>query len=250
VQLDVLKVDDLCYRYNSYEVLRNVTFRVSAGDYLGIVGPNGSGKSTLVRAILGLIDPERGGISLFGSPLAKFSGWQKVGYLPQKLKYFNPNFPATVEEVVRLGLLAGKNPPKRLSKQDLGMVEETIEVMGIAGLKKRLIGDLSGGQQQRALLARAVAGGPELLILDEPTTALDPETRENFYELLERLNTERNTTIILVTHDTMSIGKYASRLLYLDKRVVFDGSFEDFCHSPEMTTFFGKDAQHMICHRH
>ena len=91
---------------------------------------------------------------------------------------------------------------------------------------------------------------PELLILDEPTTALDPETRENFYTLLEHLNREQGVTVILVTHDTWSIGKYATRFLYLDKRIIFDGSFDDFCRSPEMTSFFGEHAQHLICHRH
>ena len=122
--------------------------------------------------------------------------------------------------------------------------------MGISQIRKRLIGELSGGQQQRALLARAVVGGPDLLILDEPTTALDPETRGNFYALLHDLNRMHNTTVILVTHDTWSIGKYATRFLYLDKRVVFDGTFDDFCHSEEMTEFFGEYAQHQICHRH
>ncbi|HSR37242.1 MAG TPA: ATP-binding cassette domain-containing protein, partial [Desulfurivibrionaceae bacterium] len=109
---------------------------------------------------------------------------------------------------------------------------------------------LSGGQQQRVLLARALVGNPELLIMDEPTTALDPETRENFYALLQQLNDETGTTVILVTHDTGSIGRYASRLLYLDKRVIFDGTFDDFCCSPEMTRFFGEHSQHLICQRH
>ena len=84
----------------------------------------------------------------------------------------------------------------------------------------------------------------------EPTTALDPETRENFYQLLKHLNRNHGTTIILVTHDTWSIGSYAGRFLYIDKRIIFDGTFEQFCHSEEMTGFFGEYAQHMICHRH
>jgi zinc transport system ATP-binding protein len=95
-----------------------------------------------------------------------------------------------------------------------------------------------------------VVGEPDLLILDEPTTALDPETRGNFYAFLHELNRMHNTTVILVTHDTWSIGKYATRFLYLDKKVVFDGTFDDFCHSREMTEFFGEYAQHQICHRH
>jgi len=250
MQVDVLAIEGLSFSYNSAEVLDDISFRVKAGDYLGIVGPNGSGKSTLIKAVLGLVEPGRGSIAIFDSPCSRFSEWRRIGYLPQRLKFFNPNFPATVEEIVRLGLLAGKKLPRVASKADDEAVEKTLRLMGISDIRRRLIGDLSGGQQQRVLLARAVVGGPELLILDEPTTALDPETRENFYMLLEHLNREAGTTIILVTHDTWSIGKYATRFLYLDKRIIFDGTFDDFCRSPEMTSFFGENAQHLICHRH
>ncbi len=250
MQVDVLAIAGLNFSYNSTMVLNDISFTVQAGDYMGIVGPNGSGKSTLIRAILGLAEPEGGTVHLFGTPRLKFNEWRKVGYLPQRLKFFNPNFPATVEEIVRLGLLAGRRVPRRGTKEDDKAVENTLALMGITSIRRRLIGDLSGGQQQRVLLARAVVGGPELLILDEPTTALDPETRENFYHLLHHLNQHQGTTVILVTHDTWSIGKYATRFLYLDKRVIFDGTFDDFCQSPEMTGFFGESAQHLICHRH
>lgn len=250
MQVELLAVTDLSLSFNSLEVLKNISFRVRSGDYLGIVGPNGSGKSTLVRAILGLMAPQQGKVALFGEPLADFRDWRKIGYLPQRLKSFNQNFPATVEEIVGLGLLARKGFPKRRAREDVVAIDQTLAHMGIADLKRRLFGDLSGGQQQRALLARALVSEPELLILDEPTTALDPETRENFYQLLKHVNQEHKTTIILVTHDTWSIGNYASRFLYIDKKVIFDGSFDDFCHSDEMTAFFGEYAQHTICHRH
>ena len=250
MSLTHLVAEKLCCRYNGMTVLREVSIRVEAGDYLGIVGPNGSGKSTLIRALLGLVPAVSGSVTLFGTDLHQFRDWQRVGYLPQRLRFFNPTFPGTVEEVVRLGLLAGKGFPRRRGADDNARVARTLELMGIAPLRKRLIGELSGGQQQRVFLARAVVGGPEMLILDEPTTALDPETRENFYTLVDTLNREERTTVILVTHDSWSIGKYASRFLYLDKEVIFDGSFEDFCRSPEMTAFFGEYAQHHICHRH
>jgi zinc transport system ATP-binding protein len=247
---EVLKVEGLRCRYNSSDVLQEIFLDVRAGDYLGVVGPNGSGKSTLIRAILGLIPFEQGSLFLFGTPLQQFRAWQRVGYLPQRLRFANPHFPGTVEEVVRLGLLAGKKFPKRASRADDAVVRRTMELLGIERIRKQLIGELSGGQQQRALLARAIVGGPELLILDEPTTALDPETRDNFYALLQELNRDHRTTILLVTHDTWSIGKYATRFLYLDKKIVFDGTFDEFCQSDEMTEFFGEYAQHQICHRH
>jgi zinc transport system ATP-binding protein len=247
---DLLRVEGLWVRYNAAEVLRQISFSISAGDYVGIVGPNGSGKSTLIRAALGLVGAERGNIALFGTPLARFSEWRRIGYLPQRLKFFNPDFPATVEEIVGLGLLAGRRLPRKLTRGDREAVEKTLVIMGITDLRKRRIGELSGGQQQRVLLARAVVGGPELLILDEPTTALDPETRDKFYALLQNLNREQGATVILVTHDTSSIGTFATRFLYVDKEIIFNGTFDDFCHSSEMTNLFGEYAQHLICHRH
>jgi len=246
----LLNIEGLCVRYNAADVLRKISFRVSPGDYVGIVGPNGSGKSTLIKAALGLVGAERGNITLFGAPLESFTEWERIGYLPQRLRFFNPNFPATVEEIVGLGLLAGRRLPRKLTPEDREAIEKTLETMGITALRKRIIGELSGGQQQRVLLARAVVGGPELLILDEPTTALDPETRERFYTLLRDLNRDKGVTVILVTHDTSSIGTYASRFIYVDKEIVFDGTFDDFCHSEEMTNLFGEFAQHLIWHRH
>jgi len=247
---NLLTIENLWVKYNAADVLRQITFKVGAGDYVGIVGPNGSGKSTLIKAVLGLVGTERGNVALFGTPLERFSEWRRVGYLPQRLRFFNPDFPATVEEIVGLGLLAGKRLPRKLTRGDREKVEKTLALMGITEIRKRRIGELSGGQQQRVLLGRAVVGGPELLILDEPTTALDPETRDRFYNLLQTLNREQGVTVILVTHDTASIGTYATRFLYVDKELIFNGTFDDFCHSEEMTNLFGEYAQHLICHRH
>jgi zinc transport system ATP-binding protein len=125
-----------------------------------------------------------------------------------------------------------------------------LEMMEINHLVKRLIGELSYGEQQRTMLARALINQPDLLIFDEPTTALDPETREIFYSLTSEINRVKGTTIILITHDTGAIGQYARNLLYLDKKIIFCGTFEDFCASPDMTGFFGLDSQHLICHQH
>jgi len=247
---EVISIEGLSFAYQGSEVLRDITCAVKTGDYVGIVGPNGSGKSTLIRCILGLNRPVNGSISLFGVPQNSFQEWKRIGYLPQGLQLFNPNFPATVAEVVKLGLLSGKKAPKRFDHVDSAAVDRIMELMGIIAIKNKLIGELSGGLRQRALLARALVNDPELLILDEPTTALDPETRESFYQVIKDLNRTKNTTVLLVTHDTATVGLYASRLLYLDKRIIYYGSFEDFCTSLEMTEIFGGHAQHLICRRH
>jgi len=247
--VNIISFEDVSFRYNSVEVLSSISFRMNAGDYIGLVGPNGSGKTTLIRLILGLNKPRNGSISLFGVPPWNFKDWQRVGYLPQK-NLFNPFFPATVEEIVSLGLLSKKGFPKVIDKSDKEIIHEAMGLMDVLDINDRLIGELSGGQQQRVLAARAIVNNPALLILDEPTTALDPETREKFFHTLRELNLSKRVTIILVTHDIGSIGKYASKLIYLDKRVIFYGSFEDFCSSENMTSYFGEFAQHLICHRH
>lgn len=250
MQVDAISITGLSFAYQGVDVLRDITCSIKAGDYVGVVGPNGSGKSTLMRCLLGLNRVEQGEISLFGVPRESFTQWHRIGYLPQGLQLFNPNFPATVEEVVRLGRLAGKRFPRRFDRGDTAAVEKAMELMGITSIRKRLIGELSGGLRQRALLARALVNEPEVLILDEPTTALDPDTRENFYKILHDLNADQGTTVLLVTHDSSTVGLYASRLLYLDKRVVFYGTFREFCASSDMTGLFGHQNQHLICRMH
>ncbi len=248
--VDIVCADGLCFTYNAAEVLCDISLQITAGDYIGLVGPNGSGKTTLIKTLLGLLPPSAGNISLFGQNPAEFNDWYKVGYLPQKLTGFNPYFPARVKEIVSLGLLAGKRFPRRIAKTDEQALNRMFSLLDIDEIKDKRIGELSGGQQQRVLLARALVGEPEFLILDEPTTALDPETRDKFFSTLKELNQKQQVTIMIVTHDVADIGKYASKLLYLDKRIIFFGSFENFCTSADMASYFGEFAQHLICHRH
>lgn len=248
--LNTVSIDKLSFKYNSTHILNDISFNIWAGDYIGLVGPNGSGKTTLIKIIAGIATASKGSVRLFGKPPTYFKDCHKVGYLPQRLKFFNPHFPATVKEVVTSGLLSKKKFPKRIKQTDKSATNKALELMNITNIKDKLIGELSGGQQQRVLVARAIVSEPEILILDEPTVALDPESRENFFQLLKFLNKNNNVTIILVTHDIGSIGKYASKLLYLDKNIIFYGSFEDFCVSKNMAAYFGEFSQHIICHRH
>ncbi len=250
MQVDIISIEGLSFAYQGNEVLHDITCAIKEGDYVGVVGPNGSGKSTLIRCLLGLNRVVQGKISLFGTPQADFSAWDRIGFLPQGLQLFNPNFPATVEEIVKLGRLSKKSFPRRFTTVDSTATAQALERMGISSIRNKLIGELSGGLRQRALLARALVNEPDILILDEPTTALDPETRESFYATLQDLNASKGTTVILITHDSATIGLYASKLLYLDKKMIFYGSFREFCQSPNMTEVFGPQNQHLICHSH
>lgn len=247
---EIVSTKMLSCSYREGRVLEDISFLVERGDYVGIVGPNGSGKSTLVKALLGLITVNSGFASLFGSRLSDFRDWHKIGYLPQSLHLVNPVFPATVHETVGLGLLSRKKFPKRLNKSDHAKINIILEELAILELERKLIGELSGGQLQRVLLARAIVNDPELLVLDEPTAALDPETRDRFYGMIAEINRSRGVTILLVTHDSGAIGEHASKMLYLDKKILFYGSFDEFCCSPEMSSLFGEHSQHLMCHRH
>lgn len=246
----VLAVNNLCAGYQTDEVLHDVSFEVERHDYIALAGPNGAGKTTLVKAILGLMESYTGTVEIFGQDIAGYRGWDRIGYLPQRVNAFNPLFPATVKEVVGLGLLSQKSFPKRINREDITKIRRTLELMDLCSLKDKLISELSGGQQQKVFLARSLVSNPDLLILDEPSTALDPPSRQSFFELLKKLNTGMGITIVLITHDISQIGEYANKLLYLDKKIVFYGSFGDFCRSEEMSEYFGRFSQHLICHQH
>lgn len=250
MSIDVLDIRDLTFRYNGADVLEDLRFSVKAGDYVGLVGPNGSGKTTLIRLLLGLLETQQGEVRLFGRSILDFRDWTRVGYLPQRAAFIVPRFPATVREIVALGRLAGKRFPKVLGRNDREAVHRVLERLDIADLRDRPVGELSGGQQQRVLIARALVNDPDLLILDEPASALDPEVRDRFFQLLSDLNAGRKVSIVMVTHDLGTIGRYSSKLLYLDKRIVFYGTYEEFCQSEDVTRIFGAFAQHVICHRH
>lgn len=248
--MSVIESRELSVTYGSGTALDRVSWQAGPGEFWAIVGPNGSGKTTLVKTALGLLQPRSGTVSLFGVEPRRFEAWQRIGYLPQFTSPAFPKFPATVREVVALGRLAGKRFPRWLRGADDEAVTDALDRLGVADLARRRIGELSGGQRQRVLLARALVNRPDLLILDEPTLALDPDSRESFYSLLGDLHRAGNSTIVLITHDTATAGEHASHLLYLDRAVVFSGTFRDFCRSPEMSRQFGSLTQHTICHQH
>ena len=246
--MKIIEVEKLSVKYSGIEALSGVSFEIQEGDYIGVIGPNGSGKTTLVRALLGLV-PFEGKVLFRGKNFCEFTLHEHIGYLPQKMSFLDQRFPATAKEIVASGFYCCKKFPKRLTRRDYAAAEQTMKMLGIAELKERPIGKISGGEQQRVLLARSLVHSPDLLIFDEPTMALDPQSREVFYEKVNNLNREKKVTIILVSHDVASAGRYSSKLLYLDRQIVFFGTPEEFCKSPQMSGYFGA-GQHIICHRH
>ncbi len=240
----LLEVTNLSVKYGKFEALSKVSFEIQRGDYVGIVGPNGSGKTTLMKTLLGLVSPSEGHIQYLNSEAN-----QSMGYLPQRLSINDRLFPATVYEIISLGLVKRGLSLPFISREERLKIDAIMEKLNLRALRHKKIGDLSGGQQQRVLLARAMVNQPEILILDEPTSALDPKIRGDFYDLIGRLNREDNTTILLVSHDIASIGKYSAKMLYLDGRLVFYGTYDAFCRSNDMEQYFGNFTQHQMCWR-
>ncbi len=216
---NVLTVENLNVSYGRFGVIKDVTFSVQKGDYINIIGPNGAGKTTLAKAILGLIPYYSGSINLFN---------HRIGYLPQKTSFFGKFFPATVKEIVSLGLLGTKKHPKIFNSDDLNKIDNTLKKLDIYDLKNRKIGLLSGGQQQRVLLARALVNSPDILLLDEPTSALDPHFKREFYHILENLNKKDLTTILHITHDISGNEDNNNKILYINQSIIYYGNRENY----------------------
>lgn len=244
----VIQAKNVQFAYSQVPVLSKVSFDVQAGDYVGVIGPNGGGKTTLLKLILGL-EKACGEIKLFGTPVAEFTDWHKIGYLAQKSPVAESRFPISVQEVVLMGLCFD-NAHKEATPENLRAVHRALRQTRTRNLAKRIFSELSIGQQQRVLLARALVSKPQLLILDEPSTALDAGSREMFFALLGQLNKQHGVTILLITHDTGEVGKYISKFMYIDRELVFFGDKEAFCHSPKVAEKLGEFAQHTIDHLH
>lgn len=213
----------VCVRYGQERVLDDVSFTIRPGELVGIAGPNGGGKSTLLRAILGLVPLEQGEVRLFGAPLREFRHHGRIGYVPQNASQVDTGFPATALEVVALGRVGAKGVLRWLGAEDKRLAREAMEAVGVADLARRRIGTLSGGQRQRVLLAKALVAQPELLLLDEPTTGVDPAARDEFAHLLMDLNRERRMTTVLVSHDDEILAHATGRVLLIDHGLRGDG---------------------------
>lgn len=248
--MSIIETKNIRVLYDQSEAIKNISFEIQKGDFIGLAGPNGGGKTTLMKAILGLIPIENGEIKILGQDIKKFDDWGKIGYLPQKSPTINNLFPARVKEIVFLGLLSKKNYFKKILKEDKKSINKILEELKIKDLENKMFSELSGGQQQKVLLARALVSHPEILIFDEPSTALDPMSRESFFKLVEKINKEKGITIILITHDTGYIGTYANKLLYLDHEIKYFGDISGFCTDNKKGQYFEKRDKHIIWHQH
>lgn len=216
-----IEIRDLYVRYENNLVLENISLNVPQGEFLGIIGPNGGGKTTLLKAVLGLIRPHSGSISIFGSSIAQSR--HLVSYVPQ-YSLFDLDYPISVMDVVLTGRLNGKRMLKGYNSEDKEIAENSLDLVGLSSFRNRLAGELSGGEKQRVLIARALAKKPKILLLDEPTASVDATSGKNFYSILQNLDPD--ITIILVSHDIGAVSQNVKKIACLSRTLVFHDSKE------------------------
>jgi len=221
----VLAAHDVTVERGGLPVLRGVSISVRAGEAVALMGGNGSGKSTLVRTLLGLLPHRRGAITLLGSPLRDFRDWSRIGYVPQRSLALLGG--SKVKEVVAAGRLARRRMFRPLSPADRDAIDNAIALVGLSDRLNADIAGLSGGQQQRVLIARALAGEPDLLVLDEPTSGVDLEQQRVLVEVLAGL-LGAGTGVLVVLHEVGPLARLLDRAVVLsDGRVVHDGPLGD-----------------------
>jgi zinc transport system ATP-binding protein len=229
-------------------VVENANFSIEQGDFLGIVGPNGGGKTTLVQAVLGLLPRSKGEVWINGVRQHEFRDWEKIGYVSQDATSFDEKFPLTVRELVGIGLVSGKNTGRPLRARDWQRVDDELRFMGIADIAGRRVGELSGGQRQRVVVARALVRNPEILVLDEPERGMDASALERFYGTLSELHRERNTTVIVISHDLSSVFCRMSRVLCVN-RVVYSSCVDGNTEEDALKKVYGEHFN-IVYHRH
>ena len=218
-----VELDGVSFGYRlGQRVLEDVDLRLGEGEFVAVAGPNGGGKTTLVRIILGLERPSEGKALLFGEPAHRFSRRKTLGYLAQR-SFVGGDAPATVREVVSAGRLAAGGLIGPLRRRDRELAAEAIARVGLEEHADAPVRTLSGGMQQRAFIAKALAGEPSLLVLDEPTTGVDAESQESLAALLDGLHSDLGVTIVYVSHEFGAVERFVQRLVLVRRSIVFDG---------------------------
>jgi zinc transport system ATP-binding protein len=218
-----VRTRDLGFAYpRGPEVLHDIDLSIEAGEFVGIAGPNGGGKTTLVRLIVGLERPSSGTVEVFGASPDEAQRQAKIGYLPQRAD-LGIDAPITVAELVTAGRTPRAGLLRPLGDADRAAIAAAIDRVGLGEQAGRAIRSLSGGQRQRAFIAKALAGEPELLVLDEPTAGVDAEAQESLAGLLDSLRRDLAVTVLYVSHEFGAIEPYVERLVVVREKVIYDG---------------------------
>jgi zinc transport system ATP-binding protein len=215
----VIEFDRATVAYPGRFGIEEVTMSIMPGEFVGVIGPNGAGKTTILRAVLGLLHPQSGKVRVLGRESERIHEIRpEIGYLPQRSQT-DPRFPATVEEVVLMGRYSSLGLMRQPRRSDAEAAREALEQVEMAEHAREPIGHLSGGQQQRVLIARAIASKPRILLLDEPTTAVDVATQRVIADLVAELHKRLDLTIVLVSHDINAVSEYVDKVAYINRRL-------------------------------
>ncbi|MCL2607214.1 MAG: ABC transporter ATP-binding protein [Methanomassiliicoccaceae archaeon] len=215
-----LRIRGLSAGYDGNPVFEGLDLDLMHGDFLAIVGPNGGGKTTLFKTILGLIPPISGTVEIFGGSVSAGI----VGYVPQS-NSIDMKYPISVEDVVLMGLRVKKGLRPYYNKNERDAAHRSMESVGIFDLKDRSISELSGGQFQRAMIARALAPSPKILMLDEPTASLDPGIKDCTHDILRDINRD-GVTVMMITHDIGNIPHGVKRIACMNRGMIINDSPE------------------------
>jgi len=249
-KVPIFDVKNLAFNVRGITILENISFEIFSGEYIAIIGPNGGGKTTLIRMLLGLDKPSSGEVRIYGKKLKDFKEWHKIGFVPQRASLIDENFPATVEDIVKMGRVAKRGILSSFSKEDAKKVHDAMVKMDIVDLKSKMVGKLSGGQRQRTMIARALASSPEILILDEPNTGVDMVSQQRFYKLLSELNKDENITIVFITHDVGVIADDIGRLFTINQKATICNNPKETLSCEDMSALYGIEAHLIHNHKH
>lgn len=231
-----LEIAGLQFSYNSIPVLNDVDFELKEGEMLTIIGPNASGKTTLLKCINNILNPQKGSILIDEESLNTLSMRKiarRIGHVPQS---GTESFPTTVFDTV----LMGRKPHGawKPNRKDLEKVSKTIEKLGLEGIAMRNIKEISGGQKQKALIARALAQNPEILLLDEPTSSLDLKHQLDVLDVVKK-QTRNGITVVMTMHDLNLAARYSSKILMLSDGKIYDAGDVDILNSKNIESVFG-----------
>jgi zinc transport system ATP-binding protein len=218
---EVIKLENVWVYYDGIPALESINMAVEQHDFLGIIGPNGGGKTTLLKAVLGLIKPDKGKVLILGDSTGRMRS--KIGYIAQQ-NNFDRDFPISAWDVVLMGRYSKKGIFKGYGDCDQTAVENALRTVKMLDCRSRCIGELSGGQQQRVFIARALVAEPRVLLLDEPTASVDSTMQTEFYELLHDL--KEKMAIIMVSHDISAVSIYVDKIACLNGHLYYHGSKE------------------------
>lgn len=243
----IFKVDSLSVGYGGINAIESLSLEVNEGEFVSLVGPNGSGKTTLIKALSRILSPRRGMIRVSGKDITMYSRRELsklIAYVPQQGGDIPP---FAVRDFIAMGQYPHIRPFRGLSVSQDQRIGELLESFGLEPFSSRFLHTLSGGERQRAYIAAAIAQGAEVLLLDEPTTFLDPKHQDEIMLLLKQMNVESGITIITTTHDLNSAAMYSNRIIGMKNgRLVFDGNEKSFVRGTTLESIF--DRRFVLLH--